>query len=157
MIGDDCVCTLWFLRPECSESTVPSRVFVLLSPLELIIILGAAPLIFVPCQQPGLGVQYQPWSIVDIRGTASLPHSMSIEQRWGHLRANLGFGVFWFISPLLVVAYLPPTSFILRIFSGLSVVGDLLHQLVGVRVEKSAGRILVRNHIHSPYSGTGVV
>ena len=45
-------------------------------------------------------------------------------QGWGHLRANLGFGVFWFIPPLLVVAYLPPTSFIGRIFSGLSG-GDL--------------------------------
>ena len=29
------------------------------------------------------------------------PHSMGREQGWVHLRANLGFGVFWFISLLL--------------------------------------------------------
>ena len=26
-----------------------------------------------------------------------LPHSMGREQGWGHLGANLGFGIFWFI------------------------------------------------------------
>ena len=36
-------------------------------------------------------------------------------QGWSHLRANPGFEEFWFIPPLLVVAYLPPTSFIGRI------------------------------------------
>ena len=34
-------------------------------------------------------------------GQPLLPHSMGREQGWGHLRANLGFGVFWFIPPLL--------------------------------------------------------
>ena len=48
-----------------------------------------------------------------------LTHSMGREKGLGHLRANLGFGIFWFISSILVVAYLPPTSFIERIFSGL--------------------------------------
>ena len=99
-------------------------------------------------------------------GTAQLPHSMGSEQGWGHLRANLGLGVFWFIPPLLVVAYLPPTSFIERIFFGLSGVGlawvqcgvdDGTHRLEGVRTENSAGRIPVRNHLYSPYSRTDVV
>ena len=34
-------------------------------------------------------------------GQPLLPHSMCRAQGWGHLRANLGFGVFWFIPPLL--------------------------------------------------------
>ena len=58
-------------------------------------------------------------------GTVSLLHSMRRLQGWGHLRANLGFGVFWFISPLLVTAYLPPTSFIGRIFFSLSGLGPV--------------------------------
>ena len=44
-------------------------------------------------------------------------------QGWDHLRASPGFGEFWFIPPLLVITYLPPTSFIWKIFSGLSGVG----------------------------------
>ena len=43
-----------------------------------------------------------------------------------HLRANPGFGVFWFNPLLLTVAYLQSTSFIGRIFSGLSEVGVAL-------------------------------
>ena len=34
-------------------------------------------------------------------GQPLLLHSMGRDQGWGHLRANLGFGVFWFILPLL--------------------------------------------------------
>ena len=34
------------------------------------------------------------------RGQPQLPHSMGKEQEWSHLRATLGFGVFWFIPPL---------------------------------------------------------
>ena len=95
------------------------------------------------------------------RGQPLLPHSMGSKQGWGHLKANPEFGVFWFIPPLLVVAYLPPTSFIGSIFSCLSGVGlawvqygvdDGTHQLKGVRSENSAGCILVRNHLHSLYS-----
>ena len=80
-----------------------------------------------------------------IRGQPLLPHSICREQAWGHLRANLGFGVFWFIPPLLVSTYLTSTSFIGRIFSGLSGVGlawvqcgvdDGTHRLEGVRSEK---------------------
>ena len=41
VIGGDCVCTLWFLRPDllgvCCQSSVLFRAFVLRSPLELII------------------------------------------------------------------------------------------------------------------------
>ena len=44
-------------------------------------------------------------------------------QGWGHLRTNPGFGEFWFTPLLLVVTCPPPTSFIERIFSGLSGVG----------------------------------
>ena len=41
-----------------------------------------------------------PWFRV-VRGQSLLPHSMGREQGWDHLRANPGFGVFWFIPPLL--------------------------------------------------------
>ena len=108
------VCTLWFLRlimlGVCWKSSVPSRAFVLRSPLELIIIprarMAAHP-ISVPCRQPDLGCPVPPiWSNDHGRrfafgGQPLLPHSMGKEQGWGHLRANPGFGVFWFIPPLL--------------------------------------------------------
>ena len=130
MIGGDCVCTLWFLRliflGVCWNASVPSRAFVLRSPLELIIM-------------PLLGWQHLPspslagsqtWVSSTTRGRRLtfggqplLPHSMGRERGWGYLGANLGFGVFWFIPPLLVVTNLPPISFIGRIFSGLSGVG----------------------------------
>ena len=99
-------------------------------------------------------------------GQPLLPHPMSREQGWGHLRANPVFGVLWFIPPLLVVAYLPPASFIRRIFSGLFVVvlawvqcgvDDGTHRLEGVRTENSSGHILVGKHLHSSYSRTDVV
>ena len=109
----------------CCNAYVPSRAFVKRSPLELVIM-------------PLLGWQLLPSSSLagsqtrvssTTRGRRLtferhplLLHSMGIEQGWDHLRANPGFGVFWFIPLLLVVAYLPPTSFIGRIFSGLSVV-----------------------------------
>ena len=63
-----------------------------------------------------------PWFRV-IRGWPLYPIQWVESQGWDHLRANLGFGEFWFILPLLVVAYLSPTSFIGMIFSGLSGVG----------------------------------
>ena len=50
-------------------------------------------------------------------------------QGWGHLRANPGFGEFWFIPSLMMVAYLPPTSFIGRNFFGLFGVGLIWVQL----------------------------
>ena len=77
------VCTLWFLRlmllGVCWKSSVPSRAFVLRSPLELIIMprarMAAHP-ISVPCRQPDLGCPVPPviersWSKVRIRGTVS--------------------------------------------------------------------------------------
>ena len=87
----------------CCDASVLSRAFVLLSHLELIImpLLGAVFSISVPYRQPDLGVQYHPWSKVVIRRQPLLPHSMGREQGWGHLRANSGFGVFWFIPLLL--------------------------------------------------------
>ena len=75
--------------------------------------------ISVPFLKPDLGVQYHPWSKVNILGWPPYPIQWKGPQGWGHLRANPGFGVFCFISPLLVIAYLPPTSFKGRIFSGL--------------------------------------
>ena len=88
----------------CCDASVSSRVFVMRSPLELIIM-------------PLLGWQLLPspsltgshtWVSSTTRGRRLtfgeqplLPHSMGREQGWGHLRANLGFGVFWFIPPLL--------------------------------------------------------
>ena len=173
VIGGDCVCTLWFLHlmllGVCCDASVPSRVSVLRSPLELIIM-------------PLLGWQHFPslslagsqtWVSSTTRGRRltfvwqpPLPHSMDREQGWDHLRANQGFGEFWFIPPLLMLAYLTPTSFIWRIFSCLSGVGlawvqcgidDRTHRLEGVRTENSAGRFLVRNHLHSQYSHTDAV
>ena len=99
VFGGDCVCTLWFLRPDllgvCCQSSVLSRAFVLRSPLELIII----PL---PGWQhipsPSLAGS-QTWVSSTTRGRrltfggqSLLPHSMGREQGWGHLRANPGFG-----------------------------------------------------------------
>ena len=88
----------------CCDCLCPSRGFVLRSPLELIIMptarMAALPT-SVSCRQPDLSVQYHPWSKVDIRGQPHLSHSMGREQGWGHLRATTGFGVFWFIPPLL--------------------------------------------------------
>ena len=110
----------------CCLSSVLSRAFVMSSPLELIItpLLGG----WLP-PSPSL-VGSQTWVASTTRGRRlifgghpQLLHSMGSEQGWDHLRANLGFGVFWFIPSLLVLAYLLPTSFIERIFSGLSGVG----------------------------------
>ena len=102
------VCTLWFLRlmllGVCCDASVLSRAFVLRSPLELIIM---------PLQgwqhipSPSLAGS-QTWVSSTTRGRRLafggqplLPHSMGREQGWGHLRATPGFGVFWFIPPLL--------------------------------------------------------
>ena len=61
----------------------------------------AASPISVPCRQPNLGAQYhrglglfERWPLYPIQWVEP--------QGWGHLRVNLGFGVFWFIPPLLV-------------------------------------------------------
>ena len=54
---------------------------------------------------------------------------MGQEQGCHHLKANPGFGVFWYILQLLAVAYLQPTSFIEKIFSGLSWVVMALFQI----------------------------
>ena len=105
------------------RSSIPFRAFVMYSPLELIITaMKATSPISIPYRQPDLGVQYQLWSKV-IQGIASLPHQWVGSQGLGHLRANLGFGIFWLIPPLLVVAYPRPTFFIGRIYFGLSGVG----------------------------------
>ena len=92
----------------CSESvvstSVPSRAFVLRSPLELIIMTLPGWQHFPSSSLAGS----QTWVSSTTRGRrlifggqSHLPHSMGREQGWGHLRANPGFGVFWFIPPLL--------------------------------------------------------
>ena len=102
------VCTLWFLRlillGVCWKFLCPLQSLcpALSSGVNHNATARMAALhIYFPCRQPDLGVQYHPWSKVDIRGQPHLPHSMGSEQGWGHLRANPGFGVFWFIPPLL--------------------------------------------------------
>ena len=98
-IGVDFVCFLWFLRPDWARSLL--WFLWLLQSLCHALTSGAshnatammaAFLISVPCRQPDLGVQYHPWSKVDIRGQPLLPHSMGREQGLDHLRANPGFG-----------------------------------------------------------------
>ena len=87
-------------------------------------------------------------------------------QRMDHLRANPGFGIFWCILSLLAVAYQQPTSSIKRIFFSLSRVDMALFlsgrsalgwPIGGVRPENLTGRILVRNHLHSPYPHKDIV
>ena len=118
-IGGDCVCILWLLQPDvlgvfCLSSVLSSGVnhnatargWLLSSPS----LAGSQTWVYSTTRGRKLSFGGQPL----------LPHSMGREQGWDHLRANLGFGVFWFIPSLLVIAYLPPTSFIGRIFSDLS-------------------------------------
>ena len=108
VIGSDCVCTLWFLclmlLGVSWNAFVPSRAFILRSPLELIImpLLGWQHL-----SSPSLAGS-QTWVSSTTRGRRLafggqplLLHSMGREQGWDHLRATQGFGVFWFIPPLL--------------------------------------------------------
>ena len=87
----------------CCDISVPSRAFAMLSSLELIImpLLGGSTshLRPLPAARPGCPVP--PVVEGSFGGRPLLPHSMGREQGWGHLRATLGFGVFWFISPLL--------------------------------------------------------
>ena len=108
VIGGDCVCTLWFLRMMllgvCCDTSVPSRAFVLRSPLELIIM----PLLGWQLLPSPYLAGSQTWVSNTTRGRRLtfggqplLPHSMGREQGWGHLRATPGFGVFRFIPPLL--------------------------------------------------------
>ena len=108
VIGGDCVCTLWFLRPDVAQSLLWY-----LCPLQSL------------CHALSSGVNHnasarrqhfpslslagsQTWVSSTTRGRRLafggqplLPHSMSREQGWGHLRATPEFGVFWFIPPLL--------------------------------------------------------
>ena len=88
----------------CCNCSVPSRAFVMCSPLELIIM----PLLrWQLLPSPSLAGS-QTWASNTTRGRRLtfegqplLPHSVRREQGWGHLKANLRFGEFWFIPPLL--------------------------------------------------------
>ena len=88
----------------CYNATVPSRPFVMSSHLELIIMPLQGEWLL---SSPSLAGNYT-WvssTTLDQRltfgGQPLLLHSMGREQGWDHLRANPGFGVFWFIPPLL--------------------------------------------------------
>ena len=126
----NCVCTLWFLQPNWTRNMLwclcllqslyhalssevshnaTARGWLLSSPS-------------LACSQTWISSTTHGRRLT-FEGQPLLLHSMGREQGWDHLRANQGFGVFWFIPPLLVIAYLPPTSFIRRIFSGLFGVG----------------------------------
>ena len=102
VIGGDCVCTLWFLRPVllgvCCKSSVLSRAFVLRSPLELIIMPLLGWQLLSSLTSSHIWCPVPPWFRV-VLGHPLLPHSMGREQGWGHLRANPWFRVFWFIPP----------------------------------------------------------
>ena len=106
--------------------SVLSRAFVMNSLLELIIspLLGDdfSHLCPLPAAKPECPVQpaVEGWHSED---SHHYPIQWVGPQGWGYLRASPGFREFWFILLLLVVAYLPPTSFIGKIFSGLSGVG----------------------------------
>ena len=113
-----------------------------------------------------MGVQYHPWSKVDIRRL--YPHSI----QW--VRPQ-GWGTWELIRDRCILVhpfpsdwdYLRPTSFIERIFLNLhSWCRCLMFQagrsalgwpLRGVRLWNSPGRILVKNHLHSLYPHKGVV
>ena len=86
----------------CCDASVSFRAFVMRSPLELIImpLLGWQLL-----PSPSL-VGSQTWVSsttrgrrLTIGGQPLLLHSMGRKQGWDHLRANPGFGEFWFIPP----------------------------------------------------------
>ena len=96
----------------------PSRAVFIHSPLGLSIMhsTGVTSLISVSCQQPDLGVHFYPWSKFLFWRQPHYHIQWIRLQRWGNLRVNPGFRVFWFIPPLLAVAYLQSTSFIGRIF-----------------------------------------
>ena len=127
VIGGDCVCIFWFLQLNCAWSllsflfSLQSLCYALSSGVNYN---ATARGLLLP--SPSLAGS-QTWVFSTTRGRMLtfggqplLPHSMGREQGCGHLRTNPGFGVFWFIPLFLVVAYLPPISFIERIFSGLS-------------------------------------
>ena len=95
------VCTLWFLRPDIARSLL----FYLCPLQSLCHALSSARRQHFP--SPSLAGS-QTWVSSTTRGRRLtfggqplLPHSMGREQGWGHMRANPGFGVFWFIPPLL--------------------------------------------------------
>ena len=88
----------------CCSPSVPSRVFVLHSLLELSIMPSTEEWLFSSPTLAGI----QTWASsttcgrrLTFEGQPLLPHSLGREKGWGHLRGNPGFGVFWFIPPLL--------------------------------------------------------
>ena len=108
MIGGDCVCTLWFLRPDVARSLLWY-----LCPLQSLCHALSSGVNHIASARrqhfpsPSLASS-QTWVSSTTRGRrltfggqSLLPHSMDREQGCSRLRANPGFGVFWFILPLL--------------------------------------------------------
>ena len=93
----------WCCSESVGWSSVPSRAFVLRSPLELIIM----PLLgWQHIPSPSLaGSQtwwpVPPWQKVSIRGQWLNPIQRGQPKDEGHPRATPGFGGYWFIPPLL--------------------------------------------------------
>ena len=118
--------------PGVSQYPVPHRAVVMRSPLILNIIAfrsdSFSHLRLLPAARPGCLV---PTVVEGWHSGDSLHYPIQWVRLQGldHLRVNPGFSVFWFIAPLLVVAYLQSTSFIWRISSGLSRVGVSLFQI----------------------------
>ena len=113
----------WFhsIGVRClSIPLVPPRVFVLLSPLGLSIVLqqegGFSHLHSLPAARPGCPVPpvVEGWHSKMVPS----PHSMGEKQLMDHLRVNRGLGILVHPSPPVWV-YLQPTSFIGRIFPSL--------------------------------------
>ena len=119
----------------------------------------AASLTSVPCRQSDLGVQYHPWSKIHSRD-GFLTHSMEKDVEDGdNLRANSGFGYSGSSLPLGCIIssanFLYSNDFIRSARSSCGLVSDMQSafgwQLGGLGLENTAGCILVRNHLHSPY------
>ena len=60
--------------------------------LSIMPLLGVTISISVPCRQPDLGVQYHPWSKVDIRGQPPYLIQWLRPQEWAILELILGLG-----------------------------------------------------------------
>ena len=116
-VGSISARSLWFPQPHllgvCCSSSVPSRAFCPVfssrvkhnANLQEVTSLNSSPY-----RQPHLVSS----TTVVYGYSGRSVHAPFNELGWGHLRTNLGFGVFWFIPP--VGAYLRTTSCIGKIF-----------------------------------------
>ena len=81
-----------FWNRSMSDSPVPTRAFVLCSPLRLSIMPSGGDFFHLrPLQAAKSGCPVPPWLKVNFRETTPPPHSMDGGRWWGHLRVNLGY------------------------------------------------------------------